>query len=110
MVLAHDDDLVTIDGLGHESVSGLLNGSDILPSCGQSLENLEPEVMMDLIRRSNIEIHKVLCGELPNLYRITNLVFMGAPTPKDLSPTGPNTDRSVVKVAMLSTKSQDWSG
>jgi hypothetical protein len=25
MVLAHDDDLVTIDGLGHDAVSRLLN-------------------------------------------------------------------------------------
>ena len=27
MVLAHDDDLVKIDGLGHDSVSGFLNNS-----------------------------------------------------------------------------------
>jgi hypothetical protein len=27
MVLAHDDDLVKIDGLGHDSVSGFLNDS-----------------------------------------------------------------------------------
>ena len=29
MVLAHDDDLVKIDGLGHDSVSGFLNSSHI---------------------------------------------------------------------------------
>ena len=29
MVLAHDDDLVKIDGLGHDSVSGFLNNSYI---------------------------------------------------------------------------------
>jgi hypothetical protein len=29
MVLAHDDDLVKIDGLGHDSVSGFLNSSYI---------------------------------------------------------------------------------
>ena len=34
MVLAHDDDLVTIDGLGHDSVSRLLNGSHIAPHIG----------------------------------------------------------------------------
>ena len=27
MVLVHDDDLVKIDGLGHDSVSGFLNNS-----------------------------------------------------------------------------------
>jgi hypothetical protein len=26
MVLTHDDDLVTINGLGYDAVSGLLNG------------------------------------------------------------------------------------
>jgi hypothetical protein len=63
MVLVHDDDLGTIDGLGHDSCEWLLNSSYIVPSCWQSLETLEPDVMMDLLRRSNIEIHKVLCGE-----------------------------------------------
>ena len=66
MVLAHDDDLVTIDGLGHDAVSGLLSSSYIV-SCCQSLEALEPDAMMDFLRRSNIEIHKVLCGEIPVL-------------------------------------------
>jgi hypothetical protein len=32
MVLTHDDDLVTIGGLGHDTVSGLLNNGDILRS------------------------------------------------------------------------------
>ena len=65
MVLAHDEDLMTIDGLGHDTVSGLLSSSHIFPSCCQPLETLEPDAMMDLFRRSNIEIHKVSCGELP---------------------------------------------
>ena len=30
MVLAHDDDLMKIDGLGHDSVSGVLNSSYIV--------------------------------------------------------------------------------
>jgi hypothetical protein len=30
MVLAHDDDLVKINGLGHDSVSGFLNSSYIV--------------------------------------------------------------------------------
>ncbi|KAI0276285.1 hypothetical protein BGY98DRAFT_1098257 [Russula aff. rugulosa BPL654] len=64
MVLTHDDDLVKIDGLGHDS----------------SLEALEPDVMMDLLRRSNMEIHK------------------GASTPKvSGTDSGPSTDTSVVK-------------
>ncbi|KAN0116119.1 hypothetical protein V8E52_006176 [Russula decolorans] len=74
MVLVHDDDLVKIDGLGHDS----------------SLETLEPDVMMDLLRRSNMEIHKVPCVSATD--------------------SSPNTDTSVVKVAMLSMKSQNWGG
>ena len=30
MVIAHDDDLVAIDGLGHDTVSGLLDGGFIV--------------------------------------------------------------------------------
>jgi hypothetical protein len=67
MVVAHDDDLVTIDGLGHDAVSGLLDNGDTVHSWLQSLETLEPDVMMDLLRRSNIEIDKILCGKLPTL-------------------------------------------
>lgn len=67
IVLAHDDDLVTINGLGHNSVSGLLNSVYIGRSFWQSLESLEPEVMMDLLRKSNIDIDKVLFGELLEL-------------------------------------------
>ena len=64
IVLVHDNDLVTIDGFGHDTVSRLLNSSYIYPSCYQSLETLEPDVMMDLLQASKIEIHKVSCGEL----------------------------------------------
>ena len=69
MVLAHDDDLAMIDGLGHDTVSRLLNSSYVVPSrfSWQSLESLEPDVMMDLLRKSNIEIHKDSSGEPPNL-------------------------------------------
>ena len=72
MVLAHDDDLVIVGGLDHDAVSGLfeLRLSFIVPSCRQPLESLEPEVMMDLLRRSNIEIDKVWCGELPTLIKL----------------------------------------
>jgi len=66
---------VAINGLGHDT----------------SLETLEPEVMVNILQRSNIEIHKVSC---------------------DLSPTndqsGPNTDMAVANVAMFSTTSQNW--
>ena len=67
MMLAHDDDLVSIDGLG---VGGLLNSSYIVRSRCQSLETLEPDVMIELLRRSNIEIDKVLCGEPPSLIEL----------------------------------------
>jgi hypothetical protein len=33
VALVHDDDLGAIGGLGHDSVSGLLNGNHIVPSC-----------------------------------------------------------------------------
>lgn len=67
MVLVHDHDLGAIDGLGHDSVSGFLNSNHIIPSCWQSIESLEPDVMTDLIRRSNIKINKASFGELSTL-------------------------------------------
>lgn len=67
MVLAHDDDLKMIDGLGHDTVSGLLNNSYVIVSFWQSLETLEPDVMIELLQRSNIKIDKVSWGELPTL-------------------------------------------
>jgi hypothetical protein len=67
MVLVHDDDLGMIGGLGHDSVSGLLNNDHIAPSYWQSIETLEPDAMTDLLRRSNIKINKVWCGELLTL-------------------------------------------
>jgi hypothetical protein len=33
-VLIHDDDLGTIDGLGHDSVSELLNSNHVAPHIG----------------------------------------------------------------------------
>ena len=66
-VLVHDDDLGAIDGLGLDSVRGLLNSNHAVPSCWQSIETLEADVMTDLLRRSNIRINKVLCGELSTL-------------------------------------------
>ena len=106
-MLVHDDDLGTIAGLGHDSVSGLLNNNHIVPLCRQSIETLEPDVMTDLLRRSNIKIKKVWCGEL-NRDIITTLFLTRALTPED-SLTGrvTNTDTAVavVKVAMLSMAS-----
>ena len=66
-VLVHDDDLGRIGGLGDNSVSGILNSNHISPSCWQSIENLEPDVMTKLLRRSNIKINKVWCGKLSTL-------------------------------------------
>jgi hypothetical protein len=70
MVLTHDDDLVKIDGLGHDSVSGFWMAVTLSSSCRQSLETLEPDVMMDLLRRSNMEIHKVPCCKSPTLIEL----------------------------------------
>ena len=110
MVVAHDDDLATIDGLGHDSVGDLLNTDHFVPSCWQSLETLEPDVMMDLLRKSNIEIDKVSCGELLTLIE-SRLILIGAFMHKDLSLADncPNTNASAVKVAMVSMKLQNRS-
>ena len=68
IVLVHDDDLGTIGGLGHDSISGLLNTSNhIVPLCWQSIETLDPDVMTDLLQRSNIKINKARLGELSTL-------------------------------------------
>ncbi|KAH9992218.1 hypothetical protein BJV74DRAFT_834960 [Russula compacta] len=74
VVLVHDDDLKSIDGIGS----------------GTSPETLQPDVVMDHLRKSNLEVHEVLC---------------------DLSPTSsnPNANTNIVKVAMLSTIFQTWS-
>ena len=63
MVLVHDDDLRRIDGIGEGAVSGNLIFSSLLFSCCQPLGSLEPEVVMDHFRRSNIEVHMVRYGE-----------------------------------------------
>jgi hypothetical protein len=106
IVLAHDDDLVTIDGLGHDSVSGLLNSGYIDRSFWQSLESLEPEVMMDLLRKSKIDVDEVFCGELLELIE-SWLTLTGSS--KDLPPTDsdPSADTRAVKVAMVSMKLQN---
>ena len=66
---------------------------------------------MDLLRRSNIEIDNVSCGELPTSMESRSLTLTAASTCKDLVPTdsNPNADMSVIKVAMVSMKSQNWS-
>jgi hypothetical protein len=66
-VLVHDDDLGTICGFGDDSVRRFLDSNHIVPSCWQSIETLEPDMMADLLRRSNIKIYKVSCGELSTL-------------------------------------------
>ena len=64
--------------------------------------------MMDLLRRSNIEVHKVPCGEAPALIEL-RLYSQGASTHEvSVTDSSPDTDTSVVKVAMLSMKSQNW--
>ena len=63
---------------------------------------------MDLLRKSNMEIHKVPCGERPTLIEL-RLYFSREPIPKvSVVGTRPDTDTSVVKVAMPSMKSQNY--
>jgi len=75
MSLVHDDDLVEIDELGH--------GRDA------SLETHGREVMMDLLRKCDIKIHKVSYES-------------------SLSNSCPNTEKSGIKLAMLPMTSQIW--
>ena len=104
MVLVHDDDLRRIDGIGEGTVSGNLISSSLLFSYCQPLESLEPEVVMDHFRRSNIEVHTVRCGESSILTELRFVLVHTLTCTKDLSPTSssPNTHTSVVSVAMLS--------
>ena len=64
MVVIHDNDLERVDGIGKGTVSGYLISSSLFLSRYQPPESLQSEVMMDLIRMSNIEIHTACCGEL----------------------------------------------
>ena len=66
MVIIHDNDLERIDGIGKGTVSGNLNSSSLFLLCHQLPvpESLQSEVMVDLIRMSNIEIYTACCGEL----------------------------------------------
>ena len=67
MVLLHDDDLLEVVRLGRGTVSGRLITGCIVSLCWQSLDTLQPEVMMDLLRKFNIEIDKFSCGKPPAL-------------------------------------------
>jgi hypothetical protein len=60
--------------------------------------------MMDILQKSNTEINMVSYGKHD---RITTEILTEASTQKDSSPSnsGPNTERSMVKVAMLSMTS-----
>ena len=63
MVIIHDNDLERIDGIGKGTVSGYLISSSLFLSCYQLPESHQSEVMMDLIRMSNIEIYTAFCGK-----------------------------------------------
>ena len=52
-----------IDRIGHGTVSELLNSRELFSQYPQLPETLEPEVMVDLLRKSDIKIHKFGCGE-----------------------------------------------
>lgn len=79
----------------------------------QSLESLQSEVVMDLLRKSNVEIRKVRYGEFPSPTMINHelLDFYATSIQKDLSPdsSSPNDDTSLICVAMLSTLSKNSS-
>ena len=79
MVLIHDDDLERIDGIGDATVSRQLISLYILISsglCCQLLETLRLDVLMDLLRRSDIEICKVDCSEFSALKECRRLSFL----------------------------------
>ena len=66
MFLIHDDDLKRIDRIGDGTVSGYLISSIVFSSHGrQPLKALQLHLVMDILRRSNTEIHTVQFGELP---------------------------------------------
>jgi hypothetical protein len=67
MLLIHDADLLRVDGFGLGTVSEYLVSSIVFSSYGrQSLEALQLHLVMDLFRRSNMEIHHTAqFGELP---------------------------------------------
>ena len=67
MVLVHDDDLITIDELNYDDVSEYMIGVKLPFLYQQSPETLEPDAMMDLLRKSNIGVHKISYGEIPIL-------------------------------------------
>ena len=66
-ILLHDDDLLTIDGIGDGTVSGLSDPwivTALLSLCWRLLVTLGSDMMGDLLRKSNIKIHKFGFGEL----------------------------------------------
>ena len=68
MILVHDHDLERIGEMGVGTVSRhlvLQSVSNYIVPISQSLETFQPDSMMmiDLLGRSDIDIHKVDCGE-----------------------------------------------
>ena len=80
MAVVHDDDLVSILGVGDVTVSeGCVQGLFLIPPCLKSLESLQPEVVMDYLQRSKLEI-KVMCGEHPPASQPPPIFLASAPT------------------------------
>ena len=105
MMLTHDDDLVTIDGLGHDAVSRPLNISyytvpSFLVVTGNPRTRRDDGYSPEVQHRDR----KRFVWWAPNFDRVTTLILTRASTPKDLRPTdgGPNTDTSFIKIAMIS--------
>jgi len=67
MVLLHDDDLLEVVRFGRGTVSERLIPGCIVSLCWQSLDTLQPEVVMDLLHKFKIEIDTFSCSKPPTL-------------------------------------------
>ena len=65
MMLAHDDNLVSINGIGHDSVSKLLKSGRIVLYILVVSGNPRTGCDDGSTPGSNIKIHEVLYGKLP---------------------------------------------
>ena len=62
MAIVHDDDLARLDLLGDNEVSRSLGRMvhRLIFSRPQSLKALQPEIVLNLLRRSELAIHEVM--------------------------------------------------
>ncbi len=112
MVLVHDDDLGLIRGIGDDTVSQrayLSFAFGLTLSRQQTLETLHGDVVKDHLRSLKPEIQQVLYGG-----NLLNLGFMDSRRPcsqtqdrTSSDESGPDTDTTAIRVAMLSNESQE---